>query len=232
MVEQATDVQAHAHDKQINALKDSAISQDHIIQMDLDKDVVLAVDDEWNELARFEFVIANRQVTFKFPTVAKYPTFVKKFAQLLITMAQYAPNLQIPENLTKAFSDDGAEAVWKKLSATAIASNQSVKQLVLDLFFNYLDGRIAGFHNRKVPLFLLKRLTRKWFSTYARIDDLQKVFSACLCVDELIKKNARITTEKKLQRLQGPNSNNILPMKSESPSKSNSDSPSSSYEPL
>ena len=34
--------------------KGNPLSEDHIIKMDLDKDVVLAIDENWNELCRFE----------------------------------------------------------------------------------------------------------------------------------------------------------------------------------
>ena len=167
-------------------------SGDHVIKFSPNTDVVLAYQDG-QELARLAWEVDGHLVHFKAPTLAQWPGFVKKMSALLTLLHQYSSNVEIPEDMVKEWASitgsDHGDRVYQQIMGVAITARKQVPKLCLDIFFNYLSGTIkgvgAGLKGRKFV-----KAQRKWFEEHIPVTDVQKVFTACLCVDQLVKKNA------------------------------------------
>jgi hypothetical protein len=203
------------------------ISEDHIVKIQPSEDVILAINPETKEeLCKLMFEIGSHRVFFNTPVLCKFDKFALKFAQLLTYLSQYAENLDTRKegeedsDLVKLYKDPSHNPIWRKLSAIALNARSIVRELAIDIFFNYLDGYIEGVQPKKKIYWwkqflykergndLIEELERKrfakaqikWFKKNFRIDSLQRIFSACLAVDDLIKKNATFVLEKEIRK--------------------------------
>jgi len=208
------------------------ISTDHVVNIQPDKDVILALDEvSGRELCKFEFNISGKPILFRTPLFSRYPGFLKKLANLFTLIAGYAPNIELPDNLTEAFNNPLGNEIWQRLSAVAVSATPQVSKLVIDLFFNYLDPQIL--HIKKRKWHTLKSDYRKWFIENARIEDIQKLFAVSLCVDDLVKKNARFLLQsEKHQQSQVESTKLLLVRNQKSRLNELTDTQSFSLEPL
>jgi hypothetical protein len=185
-------------------------SDDHVVKLNIDDDIIFATDKEGNELCRLAFEVEGRLVHFQTPRVNKYAGFVKRLAELSSLLSRYMPNVEMPDDLAEAYNTPLVNDLWLRLSSIAVGQHKKTKEIILDIFFNYLDGRIKGIETDQ----------KEWFCENARIDQLQRVFSACYAVDDLIKKNALfcLQSQLNLQNLEEQNSSLTLVKKQEPPS--------------
>jgi hypothetical protein len=195
-------------------------SDDHIVKIKPSEDVVLALDSEGNELCKLEFEVKGTRIRFNTPVLNKHPQFAIKLAQLFSYLSQHSGQLSMVNpgekepDLVKLYKDPDHNPVWKKLSAIAITSRPVVLELVFDIFFNYLDGYIVDIEYEypkvREKLFFKREMDeeekskyrfekqKEWFGSHVRIDSVQRIFSACLAVDDMIKKNATFVLEKEM----------------------------------
>lgn len=208
--------------KKKKGITDKPPSKDHIVKIQPDKDIVLALDEDGNELCKLAFEVDGKLCHFRTPVLAKWQGFAKKYAQLLIILGQHAPNLEVPDDKLEEYKNNESNILWKKLSALALTTNAETINLVLDMFFNYLDGAIEGVKPTEKELKQNKKIKNKskkedikqitinekqieWFKNHLRMEDIQKMFSAIINVDDLIKKNATFILTTTYQRSQGKN---------------------------
>jgi hypothetical protein len=232
------------------------ISQDHIIKINPSEDIILALDpDSGKELCRFNFQVNGKQVYFKTPTWGKWDGFKKKLTELFVYLMEHAPNIDARKadeeeaDLVKLFRDPAHNPAWRKLSGAAISTRKRVRNLVLEIFFDYLDGYIDGLEINYPQKGLLRKremtdnekkkhftkVQAEWFIENARIDDSQRVFSACLAVEDLVKKNAIFILKKEMPNILSSldkSSADILPLKQASTSKSSTSTASSTLKRL
>lgn len=218
----------------VNGLKaeqaDQPTTHDHIVKLDLDKDIVLALDENGNELCRFAFEVDGRDVAFTTPKLFKWSGFVRKMAILFSRLAQFAPNAQMPDNKIENYIDPTTNAVWNTIVTKVIMARQDINALITNIFFKYLDGCIEGIEKRWWQSD--EKAQIKWFRRHVEIADLQKIFAAVLAVDDLIKKNATIVLEKQFQRSRAANGVHSLVKRPEFQSNISTDTQSYTYAPL
>ncbi len=209
----------------------SQVSKDHLINIDIDKDIILALDPETGEeLCHFSFEAEGKLVYFRSPVLAKWPGFVRKMAYLFTVLGQSAENVLLPDDKTEFYNDPDSNKFFSAISAKLISSRRFVQKLIIEIFFNYLNGKIEGIKENK---YLRKKAPLiKWFYHNVQIADIQKIFSACLSVDELVKKNANFVTTKTLQKSAEQNGELISEQRQGSQSSESMDSQSFTYEPL
>jgi hypothetical protein len=229
----ATAAQSIEDYKKRKGITDKPPSEDHVVKIKPDKDIILALDENGDELCKLAFEIDGKLCHFRTPILAKWQGFAKKYAQLLIILSQHAGNLQVPEDKVEEYKNNEDNILWKKLSALALTSNDETINLVMDIFFNYLDGAIEGVklteqelkHNKKIKKkskkedvkeITINEKQMQWFRNHLRIEDVQKMFSAILCVDDLIKKNATFMLQTTYQKSQGKNIVSFSKKKAES----------------
>ncbi len=166
-----------ARKKQTGKLELPQSSEDHLVKIQPDTDIVLALDENGNELCRFLFEIEvetpdgkweSKRVTFRTPTLSKWKGFLVKFARLSAVMAQIAPNVEIPDMI----NNGDHNRLWNAAAKIFVQVSQ-IQKLITELFFDYLDARIES----AIPSykgFLRKRLeshayaSKRFFSENAR----------------------------------------------------------------
>jgi hypothetical protein len=216
--------------KKKKGITDKPPSEDHIVKIQPDKDIVLALDENGDELCKLAFEIDGKLCHFRTPILAKWQGFAKKYAQLLIILGQHAGNLEVPDDKLEEYKNNESNILWKKLSALALTTNAETVNLVLDIFFNYLDGAIEGVKAKKGKTINEKQI--EWFKNHLRVEDIQKMFSAIINVDDLIKKNATFVLTTTYQKSQGKNIENFSKKRAGFPQTGSTPEQSSSLEQL
>lgn len=206
-------------------------SLDHVVRIQPDRDIILALDEEGKELARLAFEVEGRMVCFQTPTLAKFPMFSQKLGHLFLLLSAYIPNVELPESFVETHNGK-VDKVWDKISGVMIASAPVIKSMILDLFFKYLDVKIGGVSTKR-KWWGGKSDSQKWFENNVRITDCQKVLSACLMVDDLVKKNATFLLQRAYSQKSAEQSSKLtLVKKPDSPSSPLTLTPSSLFDSL
>jgi hypothetical protein len=212
-------------------VKPNPPSADHIVKIDLETEIMLAYDRELGELARFAFEVEGKQIYFRTPSLAKYRAYAKKMGVLFTYWGRVNGNVEMPENPVDSYNGT-PHPTWDKIVQIMIAGASFIRKMVLELFFQYLDAKVEGFDGKR-KWWGGKSDAQKWFEENCRITDLQKVLSACLAVDDMVKKNAIFLLKKEFnQKLAERSSRLTLVKKPESLSSTSIPSQSSLFDSL
>jgi hypothetical protein len=191
-------------DEQINDFKKNMVtsppSKDHVIDLKLDGEKIKTLDKNGEELCRLSFKVDDRLVHFQMPAWGKYPAFLQKRAELIVYFSRFAGDLYIEEKFQDVLKDE----TYKHLVSSAIVSAPRFAELIMDLFFYYLDVKIDGiellrndkwddetYYNKHIEH------QKKWFKLHCRVDQIFYILTICTHIDEIIKKKA----DQEIQRI-------------------------------
>jgi len=150
---------------------------DTIIKISLDDDVILSIDEQGNELLKFQMKIGEKEFIIKPPCYREHLSLLREHALLVQQFARFDPNMlyltyEIVSDETKLFE-------WAD-TYSKIFQNRKLINRIEKLLFRFFD----------MPF------NQKYFRKNATLFDIQKIFAFMCSLDELVKKNAKYFIEK------------------------------------
>jgi len=187
------------------------------VRLKLDDDIVLATDTKGNQTLRLEIEVNGQAVTYQFPTLNQWNSYVNDLARMYKAMALSADNIEQPADIDQLLNDPIELKKYAEIMRIVIMTRM-VRPLITKIFFKYLKPQADG-----------KRLSKRWLKNNLPIDTLFKVFTGILWVDEWLKKNARSQLQ-----MMDPNSmllpsSDTSPKNMDTPLETSKTAPSSSF---
>jgi hypothetical protein len=162
---------------------------------ELDDSVVLATDDEGEELLRFATRWSGETVLLRYPVMRDWDSYVSEVLLILKTLSISAEDLELPDDLTGLLKKEHF-AAYSLITAT-IYNTKGISRRIFDTFVKFLRPEIEG----KSPA-----ETRDWLWENAPIDGTVRALVALLSPEQMIKKNVRYGLSTIVQGLTNPSS--------------------------
>jgi len=150
-----------------------------IVQINLDDAIILATDKDGNELLRLEIKVDDVLIHVRFPAYGKWDLFIKSVGELFAHMANYAENVEIPDDIFTILNEKQQFLVWTQIMQVALQPKR-LSPMIESIFFDYLRPTVDG-----------KPLLKEWARDNIGVDAIFRMFVAILCVDQWLKKNGR-----------------------------------------
>jgi len=158
----------------------------------LDDDIILATNEDGEELLRFEVNWSGQPIRVRYPRHGVWDSYCKDIALLLRKMSSAADDVNLPD-LYKDVGhieeiEHGRQLISKKrwqdwaLLQAAVINQKAIAKDVERIFFEYLRPEIEGKTDEQSAIILRET---------APLDALVRMFCALLVPDQMLKKNTK-----------------------------------------
>lgn len=156
----------------------------------LEDDVILAVDENENELLRFEIKIGEYNYKFRAPSYREHRQLLINYANILTEIANIMPNLLLPD--LEMLKNENKWFNWKELSKRAFTSNRVIKLIenIIIMLIDIPKGKTL-IHTMINRFKYIRRLKKD-----LTIFQFQRLFAFIVCIESIVKKNIEFHLEK------------------------------------
>lgn len=164
------------------------MSNENIKKIELEDFVIMENDKNGEETLRLAIEAEGRQVKFRFPRWGKWDRYADDMYSLMLALSVTVEDIEISN-----ISDFDLEKFshWSTLLCSAL-QYRKVSETVEKIFFTYLNPKVKG---------VLWFRTRAWCKRNLGMDAVFQMFIAILFVDDFIKKKAKLSLQKMLQKV-------------------------------